>query len=858
MNKKIFTLSLVLVSVLTGIVFRLYPVLLPYFDIVAKQEVSNDQMTAIKKNIQDKYPNISVVVETKMENQLFKEELKSSRKDIKDKINKRSAELKSRYRDEEGHVYLNGIDSYYWLRLLKNLLNKGHVGDRKVAGVEYDDLIGGVIDPATEKNVHLWLGVCFYRIASFFDKNIPLEGALFYIPIFLSSIIAVFSFYVTKKLGANDLGAFFASLTTNLSPFLISRSVGEWFDTDIYNVLFPLLVFGIFIYAFSARGILRRFILMGLAGLFLAFYASTWQGWWFIFDIMFFSGLLFLLNQKLSQVEEKTDSALIKRQALSFIFFVLWASFFVILLNGFSVWKDFMTEPLRLSSILKTTQPSLWPNVYLTVAELAPAKPIDVMHALGGYFVFFSAMIGLLYILLSERGLRDYRYGFGFLCLALWIASIFYASTTAIRFALLLVVPIGLMCGVAVSKCYEIMGKVFSKHLKKPTEEIVRAVLVLIFALYLVSHLWLVHAQALASVPQMDVYWHRALTKIQKETPPNAIINSWWDFGHWFKAIGDRRVLFDGMTQNTPYAYWIASGLLSDNEKETVGILKMINTSDNKAADMLENTEKISAARVVRMIKKAVAMNKDEARHYLEHEVSMDKADTLVAYLFPQTAPPVYFIVSSDMPVKIGAISYIGNWDFIKADLWLKRDRLSQFDFLTYATEKCGLTKQEAESIYLETSLLNKEELKPWFSKVVGFYSSLADSKQDGQLLFFENGLVVNLADNHAHVASEFPEKRGTPKSLIFMENGFLKEVPQKNADLSFSALLIKDKNAYKSLLLDAGFAKSMLIRLYYFKGEGLKNFKLWYQEVDDKGNAIYVYQVLWPEESIKSEKPKS
>ena len=188
MNKKIFTLSLVLVSVLTGIIFRLYPVLLPYFDIVAKQEVSNDQMTAIKKNIQDKYPNISVVVETKMENQLFKEELKSSRKDIKDKINKRSAELKSRYRDEEGHVYLNGIDSYYWLRLLKNLLNKGHVGDRKVAGVEYDDLIGGVIDPATEKNVHLWLGVCFYRIASFFDKNIPLEGALFYIPIFLSSI----------------------------------------------------------------------------------------------------------------------------------------------------------------------------------------------------------------------------------------------------------------------------------------------------------------------------------------------------------------------------------------------------------------------------------------------------------------------------------------------------------------------------------------------------------------------------------------------------------------------------------------------------------------------------------------------
>jgi hypothetical protein len=854
MNKKIFTLSLVLVSVLAGIYFRFYTVLLPYLDIVATRDVYKDESLAIRKGIQEKYPDISAVAQNKMGEQLFKDLLKTSRKELTQKISRRSHELKDRYRDEEGRVYLNGIDSYYWLRLLQNLLTKGHIGDRVVGGNEYDDLIGGVIDPATKKNVHLWLGVAFYRGASFFDKDIPLEGALFYIPIFLSTLIAIFSFCVAKKLGANDLGAFFASIFTNLSPFLMSRSVGEWFDTDIYNVLFPLFVFGIFVYAFAAKGLLRRVIFAGLAGLFLAFYASTWKGWWFIFDIILLSCLLFLLNQKLSQAEEKTDTGLIKSQALTFGIFVALASFFVIVLNDVSIWKDFIAEPLRLSSILKATQPSLWPNVYLTVAELASAKPIDVMNALGGYFVFFSGMIALLYILLKEHGLRDNRYGFGFLCLALWVASIFYAATEALRFALLLVVPMGLMCGIAVSKCYEVLGDAFSKHLKKSHGKIARAALVFIFSLYLVFDLWLVHTQTLGSIPQMDVYWHRALTEIKKETPQEAIINSWWDFGHWFKTIAERRVLFDGMTQDTPYAYWIASGLLSDNEKEFVGILKMINVNDNKAADDLENIEKIPAALAVRMIKKAVVMTKQEARLYLEQQVSPGKAEMLLAYLFPKVSPPVYFIVSSDMLAKIGAISYIGNWNFIKADLWLKKNRFSMVDFLTYAMKKYGLTRKEAETLYLEVSFLNKEESKPWFSKVVGYFSALTGSRQDGQLLFFENGLVVNLADNHAYVLSELPEKRGTPKSLIFMQNGLLKETAQKGADLPFSALLIKEKEGYKSLLLDTGLAKSMLVRLYYFKGEGLKDFKLWHEEVDEKGDAIYVYRLLWPEES----KPKN
>jgi len=47
----------------------------------------------------------------------------------------------------------------------------------------------------------------------------------------------------------------------------------------------------------------------------------------------------------------------------------------------------------------------------------------------------------------------------------------------------------------------------------------------------------------------MNDGWYESLTKIKQNASEDAIINSWWDFGHWFKAVGDRAVTFDGTPQ---------------------------------------------------------------------------------------------------------------------------------------------------------------------------------------------------------------------------------------------------------------------------------------------------------------------
>jgi dolichyl-diphosphooligosaccharide--protein glycosyltransferase len=848
MNRRLFSLLLVLVSAGVGVYFRFYPKILPIFDTVATYDVYGEEKEGARKVLKEKYPDLAPLSVDKIVEQLFKEKLHGSGLQIKDKIARKSQEYKNKFRDEEGHVYLSGIDSYYWLRLLNNLLKQGHIGDRVVNGVQYDDRIGLPIDDATTKNIHLWLGVVFYKTARFFNKDVPLEEVLFYIPIALSLIIAVFSFSVARGLGASDFGAFFASVAVNLSPFLISRSVTEWFDTDIYNVLFPLLAFGTFVFVFADKKWSKRLIFSALSGAFLACYATTWKGWWFIFDIMVFSCLIFILNQKLSQKDTQISDKVLSDHWVSLGLFFGFTSLFVIASSGFSVWKDFIAEPIRLSTVLKITPQAMWPNVYLTVAELGRVDPSMIVRLLGGFFFFLSALFGLIYIYLVKDDVRDNRFGFGLLALIFWIVPIFYISQEAVRFVLLLVVPLGLAFGLAVTNIYELVERGITKFSSVGAARLARLGTTVFFSAFLAYNVLDLHRRMVNMLPGMDDHWYNTLTKIEKETPKGSFIDSWWDFGHWFKSVADRRVLFDGMTQNTPYAYWIANVLLANSEEEAIGILRMINTSGNKAADVLEKEEHLTLDAVCRLIKEAASLDRKAAEGYLRAHLSEKRVQEIMGYLFGEKLPPVYLIVSYDMIGKVGPISYIGNWDFKKVDMWFKKDKWTKADLESYLIRKYNLTKQEVDTRYLEMSGLNNDEAKRWFSKPIGLFSTLAESRRDGDLLFFNNGLVVNLKNNHASVVSEYPEKRGVPKSLLYLENGKLKEEVFGDATLAYSALLVKDGDVYKSIFMDSAYAKSLMARLFFLKGEGLKYFKLWHREKDEKkGFDIYVYEVRWP-----------
>lgn len=847
MNKKVFSILLVLISLFGSLFFRIYHRTLPFLDTIARQEVSRDEYKSLEEIVKSKYQNLDSLTRSKLLNNLYKEKLKEDKLEIEIKTEARSKKLKDRFRDEKGDVYLSGIDSYYWLRLLNNLIERGKTGITVENGIHRDEmLVADAFDPASDKNVNLWLGFIFYKTASIFNKDVPLDKVVFYVPVFLLGVIIIFSFLLSKRLSASDIGAFFASVAIGCCPFFTKRLAGEWFDTDIYNVFFPLIIFGLFVYCFDNRSLVKRVLLSLSSGLALALYSCTWRGWWFIFDIIMISGLFFVINQKQSQPETGVGDDAIKDNYINLGLFFLFSCLFVNIFSGFSVWKDFIAEPMRLVTVLKAAQTTLWPNVYLTVAELEPIDNIKLVNYLGGIFIFFSSLIGLLWVFVFGRGSRSNRIGFGLWCIIFWILGTISSALEAVRFVLLLVIPIGLCFGIAVTKIYEACSKFFDRVQNIRLAYILKQGFLLCFSVIVLFNAFSKNAETMLLPPAMDDYWHDSLLYIRNNTSEDAIVDSWWDFGHWFKAVAKRRTLFDGMTQNTPYAYWIANALLTENEDESLGILRMINSSGNKAAETLQSDAGMSAQEAVNLIKKVIVLKENEAAEALSKKLTPEVLDKVMEFLFTSKAPDVYFVISSDMVDKIGAISFIGNWDFNKVQLWINERFAPKKEFMDYAVKKLGLTADDANMKYLEMSMLSDKEAKAWFSYRFGYPSAISSSVKDEKLLFFDNGLVVDLSNMHAYVSSEIENKRGRPKSLLFMENGRMKEVLQNDSTLNYSGLLIQNGTKYEGILLDPAFGKSMLLRLYFFKGKGLKNFQLVSQQVDEDDRAIYIYKVLW------------
>ncbi|MEM1575875.1 MAG: STT3 domain-containing protein [Nitrososphaerota archaeon] len=70
--------------------------------------------------------------------------------------------------------------------------------------------------------------------------------------------------------------------------------------------------------------------------------------------------------------------------------------------------------------------------------------------------------------------------------------------------------------------------------------------------------------------------WAKALLWIKDNTPPGAVILSWWDYGYWINVVGNRTTLADNGTLNSTQIGWIAYAFMS-REEVAIKVLKRFN-----------------------------------------------------------------------------------------------------------------------------------------------------------------------------------------------------------------------------------------------------------------------------------------
>jgi hypothetical protein len=546
----------------------------------------------------------------------------------------------------------------------------------------------------------------------------------------------------------------------------------------------------------------------------------------------------------------------------------------------------------------------IWPNVLTTVAEQNEASLNNVINQIGiGKRLFFLiSLIGIVLMLVRKRNKRrsdlwfislsslwyfillafkpqDLHTFIILICLPIiakillalkekdtkidiklaiiliiWFIATIYASTKGIRFLLLFVPAFSLAFGIALGIIYEYSSKLISKSLNIHPIITRTALLLLIFFLFILNPINAAKATAKSEIPSMNDAWYSSLEKIRLESEPDAIVNSWWDFGHWFKAIADRTVTFDGTTQDTPQAHWIGNTLLTNDEDTAIGILRMLDCGATNAFDELDKVIN-EGATSVDILYEIIVQDKETAEETLTTKYSLTQEQSTKVLQNTHCDPPEnYFITSEDMIGKSGVWGHFGSWNFDRATIYntlvKKEYKDNKEKGIQFLTERFNYSREEAENIYYDVnSLSSNKAVNDWIAPWPSYASGLSGcSKQDNETLscsFGQGNVIVNLTTYEAFI----PTPAGTkyPNSLVYPTEDGMHEKTFTNNTIGFSMALIPDGNGnYKNIISSPQIAPSMFNIMFHLEGHGLKHFKKFSDQTSVFGNRIIVWKVDW------------
>lgn len=834
MMKKNFFLILSLSFVLiVNVYYRAFPVYFPQLKTYAKNIIEQSIQQKAAMDVYKKFPQFYSLAKEAIKKFETAEYEKFNKKTIDKQVQDLYLKLKDRYQDDSGQTYIMELDCWHWTRYVKNVLKLGHPGDKVLDGAQWDMYM---LAPTGWKilwdNFLYYISAFLYRVFCLFHK-IALLKFLFYLPLFYIAIFTIVLYASTYRYG-KCLSATISCLFIGLTPVFIPRSCAGWFDKDVLSMLFPIAIFGAYISSLAASSSRRKYIWMLFTSFLVGLFAFTWTFWWFIFVIIVAYETIILAHTWIFEIYIKKGSMRLLKERFIFLgSFILSSFVWVILLAGFEPVVDLYSQ-VKLALIFnKPLMTSIWPNVFSTVGEMRKTNIKEAAHSLGGAQGMWIIAVSLLsmaalFISCFFGKKHDEVKRASISILAIWLAAMLFATTRGVRFVMFLTPPLGIAFGWAVADLYN-----FLKDKNKILGVVVAG---LILAGSGAAFLDNGYHAAESSFPLMNDAWYKVLNLMKEKTPKDTIVNSWWDFGDWFKVVADRRVIFDGQSQGNPQAYWMAKALLTDDENKALSILRMLNNGGNGAFDIIDkelNNPLMSAL----LLEGVLGTSPQRAKESLSKLLPPQAVDEVMDILF-STPPRACFVVDNSMPFKVGAISYLGNWDFSKvyiAQNFGKQEKAQIIDYL----KGFGRDEQELQRFYQEVFLISTGNLDEWLSHRLQYYSDIVNSKEKDGLIVFENGFAYNPKGGDIQSAGQIPQ------SLFVMEGDELVEKRFAHPNVVFSILIFQTDSGYKLVMLDRELGRSILSRLYFFKGKGLKRF-MPFIDAEEGNEYIRVFGIAW------------
>lgn len=810
-----------------GLYFRLYPLLPPervsekQARAVAEQLVRSRLENQIKNQIESEIsnldPQLSLGIVKKRTQEIIDEEGESFR----NTVNQAAEEIKRRSQGS-GIDYLLGADSYYYYGLTENILQKGAISEQITNGKFFNPLR---LFPKGVWSLTTWhphVGASLFKIIKKFVPSISLMKALSYTPLLLS-VFALLSFcFFCTSLKVDVISFVAGGVTLMLSPIFLQRGSFGWYDTDPYNFLFPFLILGCLFHAFKKKTALMVFF-SAFAGLLTGVYSQYWIGWPWLF-LMSLAIIAAVFIYKMIFRPIRTSTAM---QVLVFYFIFSVLSLFVIMTPaGFL--KAVADGAIYLPKFAGMEY-NPWPDIFVTVGETKNVELLKLIHITGNLMTFGFAVFGACiagYIFKKKSHHEHFLHWL--ISLALGLPLLWLALRTE-RFSVLFVIPLCFWIVLACEALKQILLPKLESILKdkirgaRALSRLVFGVLIVMFLLPL--QLVFAHGVSLGLKPIMDEGWYEALSEAKTLSPDKAVIVSWWPPGHFITALSDRRVFTDGASQHLPETYWIARFFMATQEEEALGILRMLLSGGNAAAETLLNSG-FEPSRAIRLINRIVPVDKEDARKILSVEAPGVNTEEFLRLTHKEIEKELaYIFIYDEMVEKTLAMSFISGWDFDRAEESRKSNRNKQ----------AGL---HAKNQYVRN-------ISKFSNGFLNYSSAMKLVKRDDEVLSYEKGLSVDLKENRAHVVIPNQGKQGALQSLFLLRDSNLKEIENKGHELQISSLLYGSEYSY-AILADRKLIQSMLYRLYFLNGESLKHFKMLFSKSSDEtGDRFKFFQVI-------------
>ncbi len=754
-------------------------------------------------------------------------------------ITKEEEKLKDAFKSPSGQTYFLENDPYAWARYTQNVLTNGHPGDKKVGGDSYDSYSLAPLGGATPKYASLlfYVSAFLYRGVSFF-AFIPLERFLFFIPVFYAAaFLLTFFFFVRRSF--SDLSAFFAVFLTGMSGVFINRSCAGWYDHDTLNLFLGLVITGLLLEALRSSSYkLKWFSFVFLAAFFQACFMTSWMGWWSMLPILAAFFLLSSLGVIFHHCREP------ERLWKKILFYGATAGVFLVVTDFFGyqlAGTHMFSAALDLSRYLlprwgTSTSPDIWPNLLFTISELNPLKFQRLAEFFYNKWFFVAAVAGLCILVWKERDDNRKKVIGMMFC---WLIFFLVASMKSQRFTFFLSVPVLFFLGV-------FLGDVLPAIISKKANGWQRLAVTMLFVLGLVFVTFTAGKSGFTTAngirPQMSDGWFTALTYVEKHTPREAILNSWWDNGNWFQYYGKRRTIFDPHNQNEQIGYWMGRAFLENDESRALAILRMLNNNSGRTYYELNKAIQ-EPYRCERILQRLLETDRQAGAKILEaQQVSTETAQSVLDHLYAKPAP-AYFIVDRSLIDKIGNISFLESWDFSKAYAYAHRHEAREA-IISALEKNFGLTAETAARIANATAVMgNSVGRSEFFSVRYGFSLRPTGGKKKGALTFFDNGIVYDHSSNDVLFYDANKRKYFRPRKVIFYEAGVAREVLDRYGDYSKTIVLAKGPKKEQAFIADDPLAASLFVKLYFLGGAGLRSFKPFYAD-DEKG--IFIYEIDW------------